>query len=372
MHLTPAQRLKFRLLAEGVRISPRARARLDEFRGERRLTPADYSSTSGLILRLDDDVWVNAPIEDHNPNFVDAPRATLDWSDNGFVVGNDGRESTAAVWLPPLYHGQKLSTGRPANHFTFTHGDRVRLSPLRGCAMRCQFCCIPYEDRYGLKPVDSMVEALQRAFDDPLQPAQHVLLSGGTPVPGDVPFLRGVYERVLLAFPSRHIDIMMVPVDGLLQLKRLRDLGVHELSINIELASEQVARRLMPQKNSQGMARYLRFITEATEVLGPGRVRSMIMVGLEAPEVTLRGIAAILDAGGVPVLSPFRPDPVTPLREHEPQRAEYFETIFLRATELAEAAGAALGPSCPPCTHNTLALVPPQGAEYPHTSPILV
>lgn len=369
MQLSDAQRLKFRLLAEGVSLSGVARDRLDGLRGERKLTPADYPSTTGLILRLEDEVWVNAPIADYNHNFVVDPRNVLDASPDGFVVRSGDLESAAAVWLPPLYHDRTLPSGQPANHFVFTHGDRVRLSPIRGCAMRCTFCNIPYEDRYGTKPVDAMLEALERAFSDELQPAHHLLISGGTPIPRDVGFLRDVYERILLRFPDRDVDIMMAPVDGLFDLPRLKALGLHELSINIELFNPEVARALMPQKHQHGLAHYLDFIHEAVSELGPRRVRSMVMVGLEPKEDTLAGVRGVLRAGGIPVLSPFRPDPSTPLRGAKPWSAEAFEDLFLRATEMAAACDAELGPSCPPCTHNTLTLVPREGSPGGHRYP---
>jgi hypothetical protein len=374
VQLSDAQRLKFRLLAEGVSLSAAARDRLDGLRGERKLTPADYPSTTGLILRLEDEVWVNAPIAEHNHNFVVDPRNVLDASPDGFVVRSGGLESAAAVWLPPLYHDRNLSSGRPANHFVFTHGDRVRLSPIRGCAMRCTFCNVPYEDRYGTKPVDAMLEALDQAFSDPLQPAHHLLISGGTPIPRDVGFLRDVYERVLLQFRGRDVDIMMAPVDGLFDLPRLKALGLHEVSINIELSNPSIARRLMPQKHRQGLTHYLNVINEAASVLGPGRVRSMIMVGLEPREDTLAAVSGVLRAGGVPVLSPFRPDPSTPLRDVPPWSAEEYEELFLRATEMAAAWDVELGPSCPPCTHNTLTLVPYEGrsGQYRYPLPTLV
>jgi hypothetical protein len=374
LSLSDAQRLKFRLLAEGVSISPQARHRLNELRGKRKLTPADYASTTGLIINLEDDVWVNAPFSDHNSNFVVQPECVLHANADGFIVYGNGLGSDASVWLPPICHDAMLSTGRPASHFTFTHGDRVRLSPIRGCAMRCVFCNIPFEDRYAIKPIELMVEALAMAFSDPLQPAHHLLISGGTPSRRDVPFLQEVYERVLRSFPDRKVDIMMVPIDGLLDLPRLKALGLHELSINIELFDDRIANKLMPQKHAWGLSRYLDFIAEAAAILGPGRVRSMIMVGLEPLESTIAGVQAIAAAGGVPVLSPFRPAQSTPLRDFAPLSAGELEEVFLRATDVAAAAGVALGPSCPPCTHNTLTLVPRDTGlpRYAHPHPAVV
>jgi len=372
--LTAAELLKFRLLAEGLRISTRALDALTDLNGGRQLTPADFASTSGVILRLDDDVWVNAPIPAYNPNFVQAPDCTLDLDDHGLFIHGEALESRAGFWLAPAYHGDALTaSGRRHNYYAFTHGDRVRLAPIQGCAMRCQFCNVPYEDAYATKDIDEMVATLRVALSDPVQPAHHVLVSGGTPVPRDVDFLRTVYERVLTEFPATHVDIMMVPVDGLFDLHRLRALGVHELSINLELHDDERARSLMPQKHLRGERRYLDFIADAAELLGPGRVRSMLMVGLEPRDVTLAGVRAIAERGGVPVLSPFRPDPVTPLRDWLPPTATDLEETYLRAVEIVEAAGTYLGPTCLPCTHNTVTLARslPGGGTYEHGLPVL-
>jgi hypothetical protein len=364
---TQAQRLKFQLLASGLEITASAADVLEERNEGRALTPADYASTSGLILRLEDDVWVNAPISLHNPNFVSATPFRLDWTGLGFEVRGGGLASVATIWLPPRYHGENGSSGRPLNHFVFTHGDRARLAPMQGCAMTCKFCNIPYEDRYRRKPVDAMVEALHRSLTDDLQPAHHLLISGGTPRPADVGYLRDVYLTVLDGFPDLEVDIMMVPVDGLLDVEELAAHGLNELSINLEVFSESQAARLMRQKHAQGRDHYLDFIESAAAVLGPGRVRSMLMVGLEPMEDTLAGVSAIVERGGAPVLSPFRPDPATPLRDLPPPSAQLLEETFERASDIA----GPLGPSCPPCTHNTLTLVTP-GAHYTHPVPELI
>lgn len=374
MSFTDAERLKFMLFAEGMAITPEAQNRLDEHRQERPLTPADFASTTGLILALQDDVWVNAPIRAFNPNFVDEPDNVLDIDGDGFVVSGNGLSSRAEVWLPPAYLGRAQVAGRPIDHFVFSHGDRVRLSPIRGCAMRCKFCNVPYEDPYETKPGEAMVPALRIALEDPLQPAHHVLISGGTPRGRDIPYLRGVYEAVLTELAGIDVDIMMVPIDGLIDVARLHELGLHELSINIELSDPVAAKQLMPQKDRQGLGTYLRFIAEAADILGPGRVRSMVMVGLESQAATLTGVEAILKAGGVPVLSPFRPDPATPLRDWRPLDAQELMDVYEAARELAATLGSELGPDCPTCTHNTLTLARDGGVPpvYPYPRPVMV
>jgi hypothetical protein len=372
--LTVAQRLKLQLLAEGLGISQPARKALDEIAEHGNLTPADYASTSGLILELADNVWVNAPINEYNPNFVSDSRYFLDYGTDGFLVYGAGVASPAKFWSPPGYHGRVESFG-PLNNFVVTHGDRGRLSPVRGCAMTCTFCNIPYDDPldvYGTKPIDALLKAARVALSDGRQPAHHLLISGGTPKRPDFDFMRELYRRVLLEFPGIPVDIMMVPLPGLLNLPELNKLGLNEISINIEVFSETHAKDLMRHKYNQGLSFYLDYIEQAADTLGPGRVRSMLMVGLEPMDMTLAGVAAIAERGGVPVLSPFRPDPATPLRDRKPSGAAGLEETYLRAVDVAASHGVSLGPDCPPCTHNTLSFIDPGSlTAYRHPRPVM-
>ena len=145
---------------------------------------------------------------------------------------------------------------------------------------------------------------------------------------------------------------------------------MNEISINIEVFSEAHAKEVMRHKYNQGLDFYLEFIEQAAEALGPARVRSMLMVGLEPMEMTLAGVAAIAERGGVPVLSPFRPDPATPLRDWKPSNAADLEETYLRAVDIAASRGTELGPDCPPCTHNTLSFVNP-GSSYRYPRPVM-
>lgn len=373
MTLTAAQELKFTLLAEGLSIEPRALLHLRDVVPGGALTSADYASTSGLILELEDSVWVNAPIREHNPNFVatDTPQS-LDVVGDRLVVRSRGREYPVRFWPQPAYHGSSNQYGL-LNNYVVTHGDRARLSPLRGCAMTCLFCNIPYDDPlevYATKPVDACLEALRTALADPVQPAHHVLVSGGTPKPKDVGHHRALYRAVLEALPDVDVDIMMAPLPGLLDLPELHSLGVHELSVNIEVFSRERARVLARNKFHQGINIYLDCIERASQILGPGRARSMLLVGLEPPDDTLRGVTAIAERGGTPVLSPFRPDPATPLCHLRPPSAAELSDIYLRATDVVQHYGIRLGPFCPPCSHNTLTLVEP--GDRPYHRPVMV
>nr|AGC71411.1 radical SAM domain protein [uncultured bacterium A1Q1_fos_1000] len=360
LELRPEEQLKFELLASGIAIDDLAMDHIQVANGERVLTPADYASTSGIILRLDGHVWVNVPIATYNPNFVSAPSFTLTADTEGLRVVGNGFSVAAKFWLPPDYHGRTNSRGDPHSMYAFTHGDRVRVAPITGCAYTCKFCNLPYEFRYRRKDVEGIVEAIETARVDPVQPARHVLISGGTPRPEHYDFLREVYESVIVSFPDIPVDIMMVPIAEVLDVEWLAGLGVHELSINLEVYNDEIAKRLMPHKHRQGRDHLLEFVRHASSVLGSGRIRSMLMVGVEPMEDTLAAVSALVEAGCVPVLSPFRPDPSTPMRDAEPPSGQLLRETYMRAQEITKASGTALGPECGPCSHNTLTLVGPQ------------
>ncbi len=375
--LSDPQQLKLLILASGLAVTEAARNHMLEVAEGAGLSSADYASTSGIILQLDDDVWVNAPTDEHNPNFVDdsAPTA-LDHVDGQLTIRNGRLESSARFCLQPRFHQPGHGREKVMN-LVVTHGDRARLSPLRSCAMTCTFCNIPYDDpirTYELKPIDDCIAALQVAVDDPLQPAQHILISGGTPKPKDIDNHRELYRRVIQAFPGAPVDIMMVPIPGLLDVAELNRLGVNEFSINLEVFDRERQLAVARQKYHSGRDYYLEFIEKAAAELGPGRVRSMLLVGLEPIESTLLGVEAIAQRGGVPVLSPFRPDPATPLRATRPPTHDELLDVLLRGQEITAKYDTFLGPACPPCSHNTLGFA--QGADgqiqYRHAHPAML
>ena len=354
--LTDAELLKFDLLADGLDISDAAARYIAAENGDRPMTPADYASTSGVILRLEGEVWVNAPIAEYNSNFVSSSMLRLDADSDGLVVIGPDRSSRAEFWLPPQFHGQHNADGEAYNSYGFAHTDRIRISPIEGCAFTCKFCDLPYEFRYRNKHLAGLLDTVRVALDDPIQPVGHILISGGTPRPEDYQYVRDVYQAVTTAFPEIPVDIMMVPIADVMDPAWLADIGVNEVSVNLEVWSNPVARMLMPRKHKQGREFYLDYLENAAKIFGGHRVRSMLMLGLEPLDETLAGVEAIAARGATPVLSPFRPDPSTPLRNQPVPTAQFMLEAYLSAREITKQYGVALGPSCIPCAHNTLTL----------------
>ena len=254
----------FDLMTDGMSVTDAARRELAGGDEGRPLTLADYASTSGISLELEGEIWVNAPIRDFNPNFVDAPAHVLAFDGDRFLVRSGDLEATAEPVPVPDYHDHANRWGDPYTSFAITHTDRVRISPIEGCGIVCKFCDLPYEFRYRKKPIEGLVDSIHRALHDRRLPARHVLISGGTPRPEDFDYEQQVYEAVAAAFPELDVDIMMVPSPGLLDLRHLAAIGIHGLSINLEIYNQRRADEVMPLKARLTRGYYLDFIEQAT------------------------------------------------------------------------------------------------------------
>jgi len=358
--LTPEQDIKIHVLANGIKIDPEAeRVWSEEYKGPISLN--EYASTSGVCLRVDDGrdgIWINAP---YIQEFARDADTTLRHSGR-FILERSGLELDVAVIPVPAFHSHTFMNQGDARSYTdlgVTHTDRLRISPIEGCGMVCKFCNIPYESRYKKKPEEELLRVIEIAKEDEQTPARHVLISGGTPRREDEPWEDEMYESIITNSPLP-VDIMMTPREDPGYVRRLGAVGVNALSVNIEIFDSERARRFIPNKSRRfGPQGYLDYIEKAVDVLGVGRVQSLILFGsaIEPMESTLKGVRALVDRGCIPVLSPFRPDERTPM-EHEPTTTEEeMKVVYERTAEICEQSGAGVkpGPRCVPCHHNTVA-----------------
>lgn len=371
--LSELEDTKIGLFNLGIEVSGGARRAIQGAEGKP-LSTGDYASTNGLALNLGSDIYVNAPFADNSGNFVGETPYSLEYdSEVGFYV-TAGAANIPAQYIPVPGYWNRLNTrGVPYQTLAVTHIDRVRISPIGGCAIACQFCDLPYTVKYNKHPIDELVDAVRVAVEDDVLPAQHVLISGGTPRPEDYDYENEVYAAVAGRFPGLAVDIMMAPAHdshfgNLLDPASLKAYGIHGLSINLELFNPDIARRKASGKFHIGRDHYLKFIERAVGEFGEGRIRSLLMVGIEPLEDTLKGVEALAERGCDPVLSPFRPDPATPLRGEQPPSIELQREAYLRARDIVvRYPGVELGPRCIPCQHNTLAFPYKRGTFYRHT-----
>jgi hypothetical protein len=371
---TPEELLKFRLLADGVRVSEEARDAWRE-RYEGPLTLAEYATTSGVSLVLPGQLYVNAPLGEGDD------LAELRFGDGTFLVSYGGRDVAVGVIPVPAFHTRTqidafTGTEQPYTNFGVTHTDRVRVSPIGGCAWKCKFCDLPYEFTYRKKHEENLLQVIFAARDDPVAPARHVLISGGTPrapVPdregrpgsNDEEWLDGVFSYLAERSPLP-VDVMMPPRRDAGHPARLHAAGINAVSINLEISDPQRARRLAPAKAKLGREYSLNYVAGAVEAFGVGFVQSLLVFGaaIEPLESTLRGVQDLVDRGCIPVLSGFRPHHLTPLADAPAATYEEMVEVYQRTLEICERAGTGVrpGPRCIPCHHNTVTV--PDGSPF--------
>lgn len=354
--LNTVQRLKLQILECGIDLTPAARDRLTH-RGNRNFVEKDYVTTGGITLDLTGDVFVNAPVGEW---FCDRAAAILDVSPRGEF---ELRSKMVEVRVEPLPLPEYLFRPEGKPQSVMTHADRIRLSPLDGCACTCHFCDWPLTP-YNAAEKGMLLASLRIALEDQALPARHVLVSGGTPLPQDEAWLEDIYLGAIATSPLP-VDVMAMPRRNTTMIDRLVEAGVHGFSVNLELYDSTVAAHLCPSKHRVGLDAYARTIRRAVELTGGrGRVRSLLLIGLEPPESSLAGVEFIASLGADPVLSPFRPAKGTELGQIRPPCADLMEDLYLAAQEISSRHGVKLGPRCIPCMHNTVTFPDDTGAYF--------
>lgn len=354
--------LRLRLLSDGVFIDRSARDAWRERVGGP-FSLREFATTNGVTLVLPGIRYVNAPMI--GSGHVSLPR--LSFVADGFVVTLGRREVPVEVVPVAEFHHRSLvdrmdGRARPMSTYGVTHTDRCRVSPIAGCSWKCQFCNIPFELDYRKKHVDDLLEVITAAKHDPRVPAWHVLVSGGTPHGGrgrnDEEWLDSLFAE-LAERSALPVEIMMAPRRDDRHPERLRRAGVNALSINLEMSDPARASVIVPQKARYGRTRLLRYIERAIESFGVGSVQSLVVFGsaIESSDSTLEGVRDLVARGCIPVLSPFRAHPATPMGHLPSASFDEMRWVYECTLDICESAGTGVlpGPRCVPCHHNVVA-----------------
>jgi hypothetical protein len=208
-----------------------------------------------------------------------------------------------------------------------------------------------------------MLEALTMAAQDPVVPARHVLLGGGTP---NVDDMGAVLAAELCKAIKKRLDLscyVMISAPSKNEyIDLLWEAGVDELGMNLEFHGDDAWQQFVPGKARYiGKRRYFEALEYAVSRFGPINTRSILIVGLEDPEYTIEGAEKLASMGVLPILSPFRPLNGTDLENARGFDHDTYFDIYAEVHARAMRHGIPTGPTCIPCQNNTLALPLPNG-----------
>lgn len=310
----------------------------------------DYITCSGVTLQFDDQ-YATVGVDNNSKYELVAIDGRLAITDDT----NDLIE--VSVITPPDYmRDEMIIDGEKITVYVNTYTDRVRLQLMSGCANKCKFCNAT-EFKYKLNSIEGLEEALKVALSQ--SEVRHILLSSGSVNTEDLEKITEMYSYFGKKYSYLDLDLMMTPrgftsyTDSSQYkdyLTYLKGIGISGLSINMELNSVEYLNKFCPEKALIGQENYLNFIELAVKIFGKDKVRSLLIVGLEPLEETLKGVEKLAKIGCNPVLSPLFPYGEA---NNEPN-AELFITAKKQSQEICEKYDIEMGPLCKPCSHNVL------------------
>jgi hypothetical protein len=346
--MTESFRLKAKMFEQGINISNAAKQILNQ-KSDIWLMK-DYITCSGLTLVFSDEYATVAMTPSSTIQLIEKNNSL-------FIVEPNKDPIKTEIIVPPNYMKDEIIIeNKTITVYCNTYTDRLRLQLISGCMNTCKFCNAK-EFKYEFNSISGLEKALKIGLSQ--SDVRHILISSGSAKVEDLPKLTEMYDYFGKKYSDLDLDLMMTPrgftsytniEEYESYLKHLKEIGISGLSINMELNNSDCLQKYCPEKADIGQDRYLYFLDLAVKIFGKNKVRSLLIVGLEPLEETLKGVEKLAKIGCNPVLSPLFPYG----EANFPPNAE----LFIKARELSEKIckkyDIELGPFCKPCSHNTL------------------
>lgn len=339
--------LKIMLLNHGTRISSTALQKLEKEGG---VNCEEFYAVDMELCNLYVNVPYNLGLTNLSPFVID-----MDQNEN-FILKywNHKIDIVSLRLIDPL--GLKKVNGFRYNEISYLGVDRLRIYHRTGCFYKehnvgCKFCDIETCNKQI-----SMSE-IEQVLDDYMNipNIKHYLIGGGSDAP-DSDF-RKIIElaRYIKTHTDKPIYLMCTPPADTSILKEMHQVGITEITFNLEVFDRDIAKKFMPGKGQITLDVYDAAFKEAVAIWGKNcKVRSAFIVGLEPAERLYEGITHICQLGVSPILSLFKPIPGTPMEHLLPPSNTEIAKICYCVKEICWEYNIEIGPSCPYCEDNTL------------------
>lgn len=319
------------------------------------------SISDGVHLIIFKDIYITASINKKSL-FV----LKKDADENIFLIVPN--EFTIKVEIVPTgrYFGVKSTDGTLMENIGTFQTDRLRISAYKGCDFvikneECKFCESSFKRTQLKNKLENISELISYSekYEDRIK---HFLVSGGTPPDNGWDHFINVC-KVIRNNSIKPIYAMFSPPPMLHIIKEIIDAGVQDIAINIELYNRSKSKQIIQGKTRLGIKKYFESLEYAVELLGNyGNVKSVLIVGLENYNDTLRGVENLAKKGVMPILSIFKPIKGTPLENLPFPKRDDLIIVWKEAQEICERYSITLGPLCKCCQNNTLSI--PINSKY--------
>lgn len=343
---------KISLLNQGVNISDAAKKHIQE------LGKIRNAVFSAVDITIFNSLHINCPKNLKFSSFTPW-EINVDKDGNLILFFYNNKISDVTLDLDDIYCNNLIRKDVKFSDVCFWATDRLRIHHSLSCCMKnqgigCKFCEVPISNRSI--PIDDILYVVD-FYLERANTFRHFLIGGGSEsreieYKNILKIVRHIRKK-----SSKEIYVMSLPPKDLHVLKEYYEAGVTEIGFNIELFDSDTALNYMPGKGEILRKEYFAALKEAVKYWGnTGKVRSLMIVGLESEESLLQGIRELCEIGVMPILSVFRPIPGTNTENIVPPSNSFLKDIYRKGTIICQEFALNLGPECAFCQNNTLSL----------------
>lgn len=345
--------LKIALLNQGVRILPEANSAIGISGGY------NESVFNSLDLILFHYLRINAPV---NINLCSISPFAIGYQKQKYILYYYSREiCEIELEFSKSIENLKTQNGIPYKLIAFISGDRLRIKPEPRCFFKtqgqgCMFCpgnkSSSSNNSFDLLDIKEVID-----YCVAHENFRHILIGGGSADPStDENNILPVVEYIR-SKTNKPIYLMCLPPNNINYVDKYIEAGITEIAFNIELFDRGIALEYMPGKGRISLEEYIAKLERATCLISQkGNVRTMLMAGLEKKENTLSAIKLLAEKGIQPMISIYRPTPNNKLSYIVQPSNEDLYSLYQEAMSICQQYDLFLGPSCPSCQNNTLAI----------------
>lgn len=271
---------------------------------------------------------------------------TLQEAEDGPTLTVERAESSGLIPIKnlsvsqkPKFYELKTAEGIPYEHIASLHSKDVLATTVLQTCIRyesrrkaCKFCSIGQSLRAGRtiaeKSPEQLAEVAKAAVE--LDGISQMILTTGTPATPD----RGAKVladsvRAIKAAVDIPIQAQCEPPADPSWYQVLKDAGVDNLGMHLEVLGEEVRKEILPGKAEDSVEDYLEAFRHAVKVFGRGQVSTYILAGLgDGVDEILNVSKQLIEIGVYPFVVPFVPIRGTPLEDHPSPSSEFMESIL--------------------------------------------
>ena len=181
----------------------------------------------------------------------------------------------------------------------------ISVWPNSICALKnkCKFCTL--DGNRALKPqtVVKMIDAALSA-----DPHYEINLGGGIykSAEDNIEY----FCQIACGIREKHqnkISLETMPPKTKEGLQRYKKAGVTTMIMNLEVADEELRKRICPSKSEISKERYYEAFKEAVEIFGAWKVASVLIVGIQPDEDIIKEAKAMVTYKVTPIIMPYQP-----------------------------------------------------------------